>query len=377
MLARLLTVLVASLALAPAAAAAPAPNGLHGFLLRATESSGTPHTFARTPSFGWNTVRGAARYELQLSTSRNFTENGIVWESEQIRAPLATIPLTLPWVSSPNYSWYARVRAIVGGNVSAWSDKYGFNLRSPSPPASLSTGVVNPHPGLVRWTPVAGATAYEVSFIYDPTSGASKKIKSATTAADLREYYSFHNDPSFFDNGISAVEGEVWWRVRAVREVFGAPMNDIKVVSYGPWSTLFRQSSRRSPQRRSRSPTPSPAAAPATLSSPTSQAARATRRTSSHRPSRGRAAEVSPPGSTAIALASGSTAPCSTSTSSRTRTARIVYTSPTWSEAPHTSRAYPGRSPCRQIPRSSLQLPACISKTPRKKARPFTTPAAT
>ena len=240
MLARLLTVLVASLALAPAAAAAPAPNGLHGFLLRATESSGTPHTFARTPSFGWNTVRGAARYELQLSTSRNFTENGIVWESEQIRAPLATIPLTLPWVSSPNYSWYARVRAIVGGNVSAWSDKYGFNLRSPSPPASLSTGVVNPHPGLVRWTPVAGATAYEVSFIYDPTSGASKKIKSATTAADLREYYSFHNDPSFFDNGISAVEGEVWWRVRAVREVFGAPMNDIKVVSYGPWSTLFK-----------------------------------------------------------------------------------------------------------------------------------------
>ncbi|MGI8607018.1 MAG: hypothetical protein ACR2L0_07695 [Gaiellaceae bacterium] len=111
------------------------------------------------------------------------------------------------------------MRGIVGGNVPAWSDKYGLNLRSPSPPASLSTGVLNPRPGLVRWTPVDGATAYEVSFITDPATGTSKKVKSATTAADLREYYSFHNDPSYFDNDISAVEGEIWWRVRAVREV--------------------------------------------------------------------------------------------------------------------------------------------------------------
>jgi hypothetical protein len=240
MLARFLTVLVASLALAPAAGAASAPKGLHGFLLRATEASGTPHTFARTPSFGWNTVRGAARYELQLSTSKNFSENAIVWESDQIKAPLATVPLTLPWVSSPKYSWYARVRAIVGDNVTGWSENFGFNLRSPSPATTLSGGAVNPRPGLVRWTPVDGATAYEVSFMFDPTTGASKKIKSGTTAADLREYYSFHNDPSYFDNGISSVQGEVWWRVRAVREVFGTPMNDIKVVSYGPWSTLFK-----------------------------------------------------------------------------------------------------------------------------------------
>ena len=240
MLARLLTVLIAALALAPAAAAAPAPNGLHGFLLRATESSGTPRTFGRTPSFAWNSVRGAARYELQLSTSKNFSENGIVWESDEIKASLATVPLTLPWVSSPKYSWYARVRAVVNGNVTAWSDRYGFNLRSPVPATSLSAGAVNPRPGVVRWTPVDGATAYEVSFMTDPLNGNSKKIKTATTAADLREYYSFHNDPSFFDNDVSAVEGEIWWRVRAVREVFGTPMNDIKVVSYGPWSSLFK-----------------------------------------------------------------------------------------------------------------------------------------
>ncbi|MGI8607019.1 MAG: hypothetical protein ACR2L0_07700 [Gaiellaceae bacterium] len=78
MLVRILTVLVNSLALVPAAAAAPAPNGLHGFLLRATESSGTPRTFSRTPSFAWNAVRGAGRYELQLSTRKNFSENAIV-----------------------------------------------------------------------------------------------------------------------------------------------------------------------------------------------------------------------------------------------------------------------------------------------------------
>jgi hypothetical protein len=122
----------------------------------------------------------------------------------------------------------------VNNRPTEWSSFYGFDLRSPSAPVSLSNGA-NPRPGMVRWTPVEGATAYEVTFTFDHAEGTSKKIKTGTTAADLREYYTLHNDPAVFANG-QGPDGAVYWRVRAVREVTGKPQNNIPVVSYGPWS---------------------------------------------------------------------------------------------------------------------------------------------
>ena len=167
-------------------------------------------------------MRGASRYEFQLSTSRTFADNAIVWQSNKLKAPLTTVPVTLPWMTGYNgYAWFARVRGFVGGQPTGWSDKYGFDLRSPSAPTSLSDGL-NTRPGMVRWTPVDGATAYEVTFTFNHVEGEAKKIKTATTAADLREYYTFHNDPAVFDNDQGAVGG-VYWRVRAVREVTGKP----------------------------------------------------------------------------------------------------------------------------------------------------------
>lgn len=231
MVVRPLVALLAALVLAPSAAAASAPTDLHAFLLRATEAPDPTHTFPRTPAFAWNPVTGASRYEFQLSTSSRFTQNAIVWESEYVKSPVTTIPLTLPWITGASYSWYARVRAVVSGDETAWSTKYGFKMRPEQAPASLSSGV-NPRPGMIRWTPVDGATAYEVVFLYDLANGEKKKIKTATTAADLREYYAFHNDVALFN--------PIYWRVRAVRELEGTPLNNIPVVSYGGWSPLFQ-----------------------------------------------------------------------------------------------------------------------------------------
>ena len=69
------------LTLAPAAEAAKpvrgaAPKNLHGFLLRADEPVDT--SFTRTPSFAWNPVPGAIRYQFQLATSSTFRESGLV-----------------------------------------------------------------------------------------------------------------------------------------------------------------------------------------------------------------------------------------------------------------------------------------------------------
>ena len=156
------------------------------------------------------------------------------------------MPLTLPWITGNPYSLYARVRANVGGDTTNWSTRYGFTMKSPAPPASLSNGA-NTTPGMIRWTPVTGATAYEVSFLWDLPNGQNKKIKTATTAADLRELYAFANDLGA--QGLTNVS----WRVRALRELEGDPLNNLPVVSYGPWSptNVTVEPRRRSPPRRS------------------------------------------------------------------------------------------------------------------------------
>lgn len=229
MAARFLAVVLAALAFAPASLAASAPTGLHGFLLKADDAEQPTHTFSRTPSFAWDPVPGADRYEFELSTSKSFADNAVVWRDEKVAGPLATVPLTLPWIAGAKYSWYAHVRAVVDGEEGPWSTAWGFNMRASGAPRSLSNGT-NPQPGMVRWTPVDGATSYQVVFLFELGQGEHKVIETATTAADLREYYTFHN----------TYPSAVFWRVRAVRQLEGAPLNKLPVASYGPWSARNR-----------------------------------------------------------------------------------------------------------------------------------------
>lgn len=248
--ARILAVIVSSLVVAMAATAASAatsstsdtrslagtatsvgtPQNLHGFLLRESDARRYTDSFPRTPAFSWTHVEGARRYEFELSTSKSFAANALVWTAKP-RAAVATVPITLPWITGARYSWFARVRALVDGEPGPWSKTYGFNIKPPAAPRSLSTGV-NATPGMVRWTPVNGATAYEIVFLFDQASGKTKRIRTATTAADLREYYTFHN-------AYPATQ-PIFWRVRAVREVSGTTKNKLPAVSFGPWSARFR-----------------------------------------------------------------------------------------------------------------------------------------
>ena len=107
---RRLTFLLALLALlstaATASAGVSAPTGLHGFLLRTDEPAAT--SFSRTPSFAWNPVPTATGYQLQLSTSSTFRDNGILYDNAQLNTPVDAPPLTLPWITGSPYSLYAR-----------------------------------------------------------------------------------------------------------------------------------------------------------------------------------------------------------------------------------------------------------------------------
>jgi hypothetical protein len=218
-LARLTAVAIAAFVAAPAAHAASGPGHLKPFLLRVDEPAS--RTFSRTPSFSWSPVRGARTYEFELATSPKFGESQIVWTSAKIKSPVATIPVTLPWMSGTPYGFYARVRALNRRGVTRWSGAYGFNMRWPTVPASLPGA-----PGLVRWSTVEGATSYQVWYL-----DAAKVFSTTTNTADEREYYAFHQDPSW--------TGVVHWRVRATRVLSGSVRNELPAVSYGPWSPVF------------------------------------------------------------------------------------------------------------------------------------------
>jgi len=264
-LATLCLVLLTAVSVASATARQPgppgAPTGLRGFLLRPNEP--VTHTFSRTPAFAWRPVRGAACYELELATSRTFEEGTIVWSNaaagpragascrtvvrtapaaetaddsdgqaaqgrtlvktviKPIRIPAASVNLVLPWFTGKPYALWAHVRAITTRGATAWSRPFGFDMRWDDTPLPLRA-----RPGLVRWTPIEGATAYDVWY-----PDIRRVVRTHTNVADQRELYSFHLDEGWWQT--------VRWRVRAVRQVAGSLPNGLPAVSYGPWSPVY------------------------------------------------------------------------------------------------------------------------------------------
>jgi hypothetical protein len=225
---RLVLAVLAALALAAPAEAAvrpltgKAPTGLRGFLLRADEAPA--RVFSRTPSFAWNPVAGAIRYEFQLSTSSVFRDNGLVFEETALTSPTAEVPVTLPWITGNPYSLYARVRAVLKTGITPWSAGWGFNMRWRTLPEPLPT-----HAGMLRWTPVEGANAYDV-WLLDLED---KIVRVHTNVLDEREHYTFHQDPAW--------TGNVRWRIRAVRIVHDRDAHRLfrPTTFFGPWSRPY------------------------------------------------------------------------------------------------------------------------------------------
>jgi hypothetical protein len=221
--ARLAAAFVAALAVAApcgSALAARAPQSLHAFTLRADEP--VVHTFARTPSFAWAPVAGAKTYRFELSTSKTFADSGLVWTAKGLKSPAVAVPISLPWMTGNPYSLYAHVRAITRKGATSWSAPFGFNMRWPAVPTPLTPS----YPGLLRWTPVPGASGYMIWLV-----DSGKWFTTRLTMADEREYYTFHHD--------AAWTGTVHWRVRPMRWLYGQTENGIPSVSYGPWSPVY------------------------------------------------------------------------------------------------------------------------------------------
>jgi hypothetical protein len=221
----LVVLLAAAVTLVAGASSAdlPAPTGLHGFLLRADEPLSTD--FPRTPSFGWNPLPGAVSYEFQLSTSSAFRDNATLYQDKTLTTPVAAPPLTLPWITGEPHALYARVRAVLDTTTSPWSASFGFDVTPPPPPTPLPS-----YPGLLRWTPIEGAEAYQVWLI-----DTAKMEIVRTNVLDEREFYTFHQSAQW--------TATVRWRIRALRpDVFTNRVNGMPVAMNGAWSPVYSSS---------------------------------------------------------------------------------------------------------------------------------------
>src|SRR2546423_8588289 len=222
----LAAVCISLLALAPASGAATpvrgaAPAPLHGFLLRADEP--VEDSFSRTPSFAWDPVAGAVRYQFQLATSSSFRESGLVYTAANLTTPVAAPTVTLPWITGSPHALFARVRAVKHSSSTPWSAPSGFDMEPSAAPKPLPS-----EPGLLRWTPIEGADGYQVWFIDIP------KIEVVfTNVRDEREFYTFHRSSNWI--------GTVRWRIRAIRadNQKTARQNGLPAIGYGPWSPVY------------------------------------------------------------------------------------------------------------------------------------------
>jgi hypothetical protein len=220
------------LTLAPAAEAAKpvrgaAPKNLHGFLLRADEPVDT--SFPRTPSFAWNPVPGAIRYQFQLATSSTFRESGLVYSTNGT-SPVAAPTVMLPWITGNPHALFARVRGITASATTPWSKPFGFDMSPGAAPKPLAS-----EPGLLRWSPIEGADGYQVWFV-DINNPTPKMETVFTNVVDEREFYTFHRTASWTSS--------VRWRIRALRtdrtdDNMQTRQNGLPAVGYGPWSPVY------------------------------------------------------------------------------------------------------------------------------------------
>jgi hypothetical protein len=226
----LLTCLALTLALVPqafgggSASLVPgAPTSLRAFLLRADEP--IIHEFSRTPSFSWKpAAERGGHYQFQLATSPSFEDSSLVFIDNQVPFAAETIQRQLPWMTGDPYALWAHVRWVSDDQATQatqWSTPFGLNMRWGNVPQQL------PAPeGLVRWTPVDGATSYEVLY---PDLTPSHSFQTTTNVADEREFFTFHNALGY---------GTIHWRVRAIRNLgtkqADQPTNGLPSVSYGP-----------------------------------------------------------------------------------------------------------------------------------------------
>lgn len=168
--------------------------------------------FMGAPYLSWNSVNSATHYFLEASRDANFTQ--IVMQDSVSVAGCNLSRVNLP-------SFFVRIKASNQFGNSPWSTacEVTFSQHAPLPLQPLPNAVLLPYdqPVEFAFTPVAGATSYELQFAENNNVFFILPLKRTTTQTRV------------LINDLPQPMGMRMWRVRAV---FGN--------GPGPWSSVFR-----------------------------------------------------------------------------------------------------------------------------------------
>jgi hypothetical protein len=167
---------------------------------------------AGTAASDWATwqrgIQGADHYEFELARNQAFDDQDKVYKT--------TVPRIVPWGATPQDllepgTWFWRVRAIDHDDLAgSWSDTSSLTAQAPAPAISASSSTMGVG-GTVEWSPVEGATGYEIAWSSDAGFGSGVTTNQTKQTA----YYI-----------PATAAGSLYWRVRA----------QVGATSYTEWS---------------------------------------------------------------------------------------------------------------------------------------------
>jgi len=130
-------------------------------------------SFNNQPTFQWQAVAGATRYELFV---RNLVTNAITLNPANLTGTSFTPSSAMP-VS--DYRWWVRA-SNNAGVVGTWSQPLDFNVGG-KPTVLTPTGTTSDRTPTFSWTPVQGATRYELWVQKRDGSGVVINLTNITT----------------------------------------------------------------------------------------------------------------------------------------------------------------------------------------------------
>jgi hypothetical protein len=136
------------------------------------EADASPDSDYQEPSFSWTAIAGASSYEVQVATDPSYPASSMVIDA-------TGVPSTYYNSSHfyPNHTTlYWRVRALDShGDAGSWNNGESFtdlfdqptpqNLHVVHPDGSIDDGDTVDRDPILRWSPVAGASEYYLSFV--------------------------------------------------------------------------------------------------------------------------------------------------------------------------------------------------------------------
>jgi hypothetical protein len=146
--------------------------------LSPTEGSNVP----TQPTFHWTSAETARSYRLQIAGDPTF---GNPIEEVVTDSTAYTSETTLP--ADRTLYWRVRANDTVQQGLN-WSSIGTFTHRLPPPAASPASPAGGDAPPILSWTPVTGATSYDIHI--DPApNGSAQDGSSASTAASFKYLY--------------------------------------------------------------------------------------------------------------------------------------------------------------------------------------------